>query len=327
MRRTPLFASSRVLRLSTGATWLVGAALFAHLAAAWLSVSAQPASKSISAVSLVDDRGGAALFTSAPMRPGRTETACVGLTVTGSAQSFSEVTLSAELTEHGVAPYLFLAVERGALADPARCSSFTGVPVWSGTLAELARTSPAGVPTGWRPGDPTSMAYRVSATLLDDSRAQGRRAAGTFVWALDAEPFPPTPLADAGTPRAAAPVPMGTPSAVPPSPPSEAPVATPPSTEPDGDPPRAARGGDVVQASPLQASPTTVAQVVSAVGETALAVVEDGQFPVALVAVAAGFLGVQGRLDRRDPKLALAPVHQDLNDFQDFPPTPRTAPT
>jgi hypothetical protein len=95
-------------------------------------------------------------------------------------------------------------------------------------------------------------------------------------------------------------------------------------SDPDEDSPE---GGDVVQAPPLQASPTTVAEVAAAVGETALAVVEDGQFPLALVAVAAGFLAVQGRLDRADPKLALARVHQELNDFRDFPELPRTAPT
>ena len=97
----------------------------------------------------------------------------------------------------------------------------------------------------------------------------------------------------------------------------------PPLTDRGGDPPRGT--GDVVEAPPLQAAPTTVAEVAAAVGETAIAVVEDGQFPLALVAVAAGFLAVQGRLDRSDPKLALARVHQELNDFRDFPELPRTA--
>ena len=80
----------------------------------------------------------------------------------------------------------------------------------------------------------------------------------------------------------------------------------------------------MVQAPPLQGFPSTVREVVAAVGATALAVVADGQFPLALVAVVVAFLFVQGRLDRRDPKLALAPVRQDLNDFQDFPSMPRT---
>ncbi len=105
------------------------------------------------------------------------------------------------------------------------------------------------------------------------------------------------------------------------------PTPTPPVADPGGETLREDGGGDVVQAPPLQASPSSVAEVAAAVGETALAVVEDGQFPLALVAVVAGFLAVQGRLDRRDPKLALARVRQELNDFRDFPELPRTAPT
>jgi hypothetical protein len=363
VRPPPLAPSPRLLRSCTGAAWLVGAALLAHLTAGWIELPVEPAAASTSAVSLVDDRGGTALFTSTGLRPGASETACVSLAVTGSARSTGEVTLSAEVTEEALAPYLHLTVERGTLGNPARCASFTGAPAWSGTLAQLPRTAAAGIPTGWRPGDATTTTYRVSVTVLDDPRAQGLRAAARFVWALDFEPTPeptpdptppPTPVptpsptpapapTPAPTPRpeppAPRPTPTPTPSAVPtlqpePEPvlPSETPSPTPapPGTDPDGDdpdgdPPRGDGGSDVVQAPPLQASPTTVGEVVTAVGETALAVVEDGQFPLALVAVVAGFLAVQGRLDRRDPKLALARVRQELNDFRDFPELPRTA--
>ena len=368
MRPSPPLASPRLLTSSGVAASLAGAALLAHLAAGWVPVPVEPAAASTSAVSLVDDRGGAAMFTSTGLRPGHTETACVALAVTGSARSSSEVTLSAQVTEDDLAPYLHLTVERGALGDPARCASFTGVPAWSGTLAQLPRTAAAGIPTGWRPGTSSSTTYRVSVTVLDDHRAQDLRAGATFVWALDLEPAPepeptpdpapeptpdpapePTPDPAPGPvapPPAPAPgptpepepastaTPTPTPSAVPaprsePVLPSEAPspTPTPPVTAPVGDLPGRDGDGDVVQAPPLQGSPTSVAEVVSAVGETALAVVEDGQFPLALVAVVAGFLAVQGRLDRRDPKLALARVHQELNDFRDFPELPRTAPS
>ncbi|MGY1760488.1 hypothetical protein ACI79G_13075 [Geodermatophilus sp. SYSU D00779] len=355
MHPSPLPAYPRLLRSSRGAAWLVGAALCAHLTAGWVELPVEPAAASTSAVSLVDDRGGAALFTSTGLRPGETETACVALAVTGSPRSTTEVTLSAQVAEDALAPYLFLTVERGALGDPARCASFTGVPAWSGTLAQLPRTAASGIPTGWRPGGSASTTYRVSVTVLDDPRAQGLRAAASFVWALDFEPTPeptpdpaptlqptpdPVPAPDPTPEPEPAPEPAPTPSAVPtptpsavPTPqpepvlPSETPSPTPapPVTDRGGDLPRG--DGDVVQAPPLQASPSTVGEVVTAVGETALAVVEDGQFPLALVAVVAGFLAVQGRLDRRDPKLALARVHQELNDFQDFPELPRTAPT
>src|SRR3712207_1254603 len=187
-------ASPRLPRSSRGAAWLVGAALFAHLGAGWVPHPVEPAAASTSAVSLVDDRGGAALFASTGLRPGHTETACVALAMTGSAQSSSEVTLSADVAEDDLAPYLSLAVERGTLGDPSRCASFSGVPAWSGTLDQLPRTAAAGIPTGWRPGSATSTVYRVTVTVLDDPRAQGLRAAATFVWALDVEPVPePTP--------------------------------------------------------------------------------------------------------------------------------------
>ncbi|SDN32146.1 hypothetical protein SAMN05660642_04572 [Geodermatophilus siccatus] len=351
MRPSSLTTSPRLLGSSRGAVWLVGAALLAHLTAGWVELPVEPAAASTSAVSLVDDRGGSALFTSTGLRPGATETACVALAATGSARSTGEVTLSAEVTEDALAPYLYLTVERGRLGDPARCASFTGVPAWGGTLAQLPRTAAAGIPTGWRPGDSASTTYRVSITVLDDPRAQGLRAAASFVWALDFEPIPeptpdpvpipdpePTPVlvpvpAPEPTPTptptpapSAVPTPTATPTPQPePVPPSETPSPTPapPATDPAEDPPRGG-GGDVVQAPPLQGPPTTVAEVAAAVGETAIAVVQDGQFPLALVAVAAGFLAVQGRLDRSDPKLALARVHQELNDFRDFPESPRT---
>ena len=375
--RPPLLGTSPRLLSSRGAAWLVGAALLAHLTAGAIELPVEPAAATTSAVSLVDDRGGTALFTSTDLRPGATETACVALAVTGSARSTGEVTLSAEVTEDALAPHLLVTVERGTLGDPARCASFTGVPAWSGTLAQLPRAATAGIPTGWRPGDSPSTTYRISVTVLDDHRAQGLRAAATFVWALDFEPVPeptpepvpaptpdpvpipetapgpvapgpapapaptPTPVpvpVPAPTPAPIAapepPTPTPTPSAVPApqpepvlAPETQSPAPAPPGSDPGGDPPRGDGTGDVVQAPPLQASPTTVAEVVTAVGETALAVVEDGQFPLALVAVVAGFLAVQGRLDRRDPKLALARVRQELNDFRDFPELPRTAST
>ncbi len=386
MRRSPLPASPPPLS-SRGAAWLFGAALLAHLTAGWIELPVEPTAASTSAVSLVDDRGGAALFTSPGLRPGYTESACVALAVTGSARSTSEVTLSAEVTDDDLAPYLFLTIERGALGDPTRCASFTGVPAWSGTLAQLPRTAATGLPTGWRPENSASTTYRISVTVLDDHRAQGLRAAAAFVWALDFEPIPeptpqptpsptpqptpepapqptptpipapepapqPTPIPASGpvtpapapapepTPGPATPAPTRTPTPTPapsgePTPqpepvlPSEvpSPTPTPPVADPGGETLREDGGGDVVRAPPLQASPSSVAEVAAAVGETALAVVEDGQFPLALVAVVAGFLAVQGRLDRRDPKLALARVRQELNDFRDFPELPRTAPT
>ncbi|WP_448614212.1 hypothetical protein [Modestobacter sp. URMC 112] len=329
------------------------------LAGGWLPTDLRPAAAGTSAVSLVDDRNGAALFTATRLHPGYVETACVALSVSGSAQSFSEVTLSAEVTQDALAPYLQVSVERGTLTDPASCATFSGGQVWDGTLAQLPRTPAAGIPTGWQPGELPSTVYRFTVTVLDDPRAQGLGAAAAFVWALDVEPVmpepdpvpepvpapvpepvlptdpagepAPEPIALPPAPVAAPPTPTPTPTrpqpALPtdPTPLPSIPVDNPaPAVRPTGGPPRT---GDVVQAPLLKAFPATVEEVVAAVGETAIAVVNDGQFPLALVAVVVGFLAVQGRLDHRDPKLALAPVRTDLNDFRDFPEMPRTATT
>ncbi|WP_448642482.1 hypothetical protein [Geodermatophilus sp. URMC 63] len=350
MRAAPQLPPRRAAGGGRAAAWLVGAALFASLAGEWLPVGTTPAAASTSAVSLVDDRGGAALFTSTGLTPGRTESTCVALAVSGSAASLGEVELSATGTGGDLAPYLQVGVETGTLADPASCATFSGVPVWSGTLDRMPADATAGIPTGWRPASASEAVFRLTVTVLDDPGAQGRRAAATFVWALDVEPVPPapepTPPALPGrtpepeptptptpTPTATpTPTPMPTPEVLPapvpePIPTPEVPSPTPPPT-PDDPPPVS----DVVQAEPLQAPPATVAEAVAqavaevaaAVGETAVAVAQDGQFPLGLVGVVVGFLFVQGRLDQRDPKLALARVSSDVHDFQDFPRTPRT---
>ena len=61
VRPSPLPTPPRLLRSSRGAAWLVGAALLAHLTAGWVELPVEPAAASTSSVSLVDDRGGAAL--------------------------------------------------------------------------------------------------------------------------------------------------------------------------------------------------------------------------------------------------------------------------
>ena len=43
-------------------------------------------------------------------------------------------------------------------------------------------------------------------------------------------------------------------------------------------------------------------------------------FPGSLIFLVLGFLAVQSRIDRSDPKLALAPVHADPD--LEFPPPP-----
>jgi hypothetical protein len=50
------------------------------------------------------------------------------------------------------------------------------------------------------------------------------------------------------------------------------------------------------------------------VAKVAAAIAEEPQktaFPVGLIFVVIGFMALQGRIDRNDPKLALAPVFAD----------------
>jgi hypothetical protein len=105
----------------------------------------------------------------------------------------------------------------------------------------------------------------------------------------------------------------------------------------------AGAGSDVIEAPPLKTGPVAamqaavqaavqavaeaVAQAAQQVGQTAVAVAHDGQFPVALIGVVAAFLFLQGRLDRRDPKLALARVREELSEYHEFPEPPTTETT
>ena len=60
----------------------------------------------------------------------------------------------------------------------------------------------------------------------------------------------------------------------------------------------------------------SVAKVAAAIAEEP----EKTAFPMGLIFVMAGFMGLQGRIDRNDPKLALAPVFADP-DLEFRPPS------
>lgn len=64
-------------------------------------------------------------------------------------------------------------------------------------------------------------------------------------------------------------------------------------------------------------APTAGESVINQLGKIATEAVRQAAFPLALILMVIGFLMVQNRLDRKDPKLALAPVdsEQDLLSF------------
>jgi hypothetical protein len=277
------------------------------------------------------------------------QSACIGLTAGGSADPATEVALSADVQRGGLAPYLQVWVERGSVPAGGSCAAFTGAQIWNGTLDRFPGTATAGIATGWRPAVAQRSVYRFTVTVLDDPRAEALRTSATFRWSLTEEgppPADPTPEPVA-TPTPTAAPPSSTAAPSPSDPPgsttADAPVPTAPPTSPPpaapapASPVPTASGGRtrVVEAPPLQAGPAAAVQaalaaagqVAQQVGKTAVAVAHNGQFPLGLVGCVAGFLFLQGRLDRRDPKLALARVREELSEYRDFPEPPPTETT
>ncbi len=81
-------------------------------------------------------------------------------------------------------------------------------------------------------------------------------------------------------------------------------------------------GDDVLEPPPISTGPSLASKVLDAavgVAKTAVGVLKKGHFPLALLVIIGGFLIFQGMIDRRDPKLALARVREELSDFEDFP--------
>lgn len=78
-------------------------------------------------------------------------------------------------------------------------------------------------------------------------------------------------------------------------------------------PPLSDSGSEVVQSASRMPGPalfTTVAALAAAAVETAA-------FPLVLLLVVVLFLGIQDRIDRRDPKLALALIRAESLRFSD----------
>jgi hypothetical protein len=266
---------------------------------AQLATTAAASTAGASAVSLVDDDGGAALFSSAGLSPGQVQAACVGLTAHGSVDPSTEVSLTADLQPGGLAPYLQVWVEQGTVPPGGSCGAFAGAVVWSGTLDRFPATGTAGIPTGWHPAVTPRSVYRVTVTVLDDPRAQGLRTAAGFRWAFSEAAPPPTTRSAPTT--AAAPTADGVPTPAAPrttDPASQVATATAGQSEPaavtsqppspPSTPPRATGGPRaVVEAAPITSGPVAAVQAalaaagqaVQQVGKTAVAVAHNGQFP------------------------------------------------
>lgn len=147
-----------------------------------------------------DSSPAGSLLTMSDGRPGDAPVVgCVRVTYTGNVPA--GVRLYGTAGGSGLGQYLNLTIERGTLAGGTlpSCTGFTpdgstyaaanGV-VFTGTLAGFATTHgtyanalpdpTAASPTTWTPG--TTVAYRFTATVQNNSAAQGLTAAPTFWW-------------------------------------------------------------------------------------------------------------------------------------------------
>jgi hypothetical protein len=330
--------------------WVVAAALGAVLLAfpGWVPNTLEPTASVLATVALTDDDGDAALFSSAALRPGRTEQAC--LTVTAGAASTGPVFLEARIGDAGLAPYLEVAVESGTGGRFGDCTGF--VPegtAFTGTLEQLG--VPGGVDTGWQPAAAGSRTFRITAGVADDNAAQGTTASATLVWGVTdaATPAPTTAPPTTAPPTTAPPTtappttapPTTAPTPVPgpdpttqPAPsgddatPSASPSGTPdgtPQVGPDASPEVSPEASPDVSPDPGRGSGAGVSPggtpgTGTGDGEqarsltqrfllTARGLAEHSGFPVLLLAAVFLFFALQNRLDSRDPKLALAPMY------------------
>ena len=255
---------------------------------AWLGDGEERATGQVlGSVRLLDNDGDAAMFTNTVLTPGVGVSRCIEIGYAG-ASGPGSVHLAAESVRGALVDALDVTVERGPPGAPARCAGFSGTRVFSGPLRALTarRAGHSGVATGWRPGDGGGdvQSFRITVVLNVRARpAAGAGAQADFVWRLQPATTLPAP-AGAGTS----------------SPTLPAPVVTASSAEPGGQ--------DIAAAPSTAAQPSLVRRLLRALTLLAKEIGEHAAIPIAVIVVMVVFLLVQGAADRRDPKLALAPV-------------------
>ena len=274
-------------------------------------------------VGIFDDDGGQALFPGLTLAPGHQYTQCLlvgaGPTSAQDTVQFGVAGVSGELAQH-----LLLRVEAGAGARFGDCSAFSGSSIFSGSLADLSSAGQGyGVPTGWRPAQSASTAFRITVFLAPALTRQGLQTHGRFVWRLVSTAVaPPTPTAgsgaqpgpslDSGSGSRPAPLRDGAPSASP----TTSPTGT-VAVEPTPPSPAGARPAWPEPDISIGQRLARLAEIVDQARRAVVAMVVEPQYPVTAILVALFFLLVQDQIDRRDPKLAA--VARQRDNAADFP--------
>jgi hypothetical protein len=304
--------------------------------------------RSADRLTLVDDDGGRPLFSVPALAPGKRFVRCIQVTYRGDRSA--ELRLSGDVGGSGLADELLLTVERGSGGGYGSCSGFRGAVVYEGTLAAL----PAQRGVAHRAADGERVSYRFTVDAAPTLSAAMLTASATFTWqATEASddqgdepgggspastapsPTAPSDQGDAGAPE----VPATAPAA-----PADAAGAT-----PKGDRDRRSRdsgeAGRRAEPAPggerdARGAPGSkddgsgrgmadaLRRAVAAVAAVAAEGAKRAAFPVLLLLLMAAFLLAQHRLDSRDPKLALAPVHAEPDlPFVELGGRPITDPT
>ena len=279
--------------------------------AALRGLGSERASFSTAALEVSDDDAASALFTVSKVAPGQPLTRCIALSYRGPASAV--VRLHGTSTGSGLDEALQMTVEAGSGGTFNDCSGFSGsVLLYRGSLAGFTATHgdvTSALDTFFPSQETETKAFRFSLTLDDAPEAQGRTASATFTWDAAELPPPPPPAPPAPNPPAPAP----------PEPAPPAPAPTEPTTPPGPAPsePTAAEAGARSSASGPKARTQPGAETgpqpstFVLAGRLAKEVSEKAAFPIALLVVVGIFLMIQDRIDRKDPKLALAPVYAE----------------
>ncbi|MDX6244607.1 MAG: hypothetical protein QOE76_2330 [Frankiales bacterium] len=300
---------------------------------------------------LTNDAGGTPLFDQSELRPGTTAVRCITITESDQQAPVAPVSVAATAVTGELAAYLQLTISAGSGGGFGDCSDFAGTTIFAGSLAALAQQGDLQTGWQAAPGshrtfevtatindDNGAQNKATTATLAwtasDASQASGVPSpspaasgpAGSSPTAQSPSPAPPTPepaTSSAGEtqvvpqptqpPRSPAapgpnrssssPRPTATVQATQPRPSASVPAASTPDVPGGGLPTNAGK--------PAAPAHTSAAPRATGYGALAAALIRNAVFPLWLLLLVLLFLLVQDRIDRRDPKLALAPTYGD----------------
>jgi hypothetical protein len=312
----------RIDRSAPGAVRLLALLCLAGLVTAGLQAglgdARPPAPEELHRLDLASADGDVAMFRSAGLVPGHVESRCVGVAAPGRGAATTVVVRAVDVTG-ALAEHLELRIDEGDAG--VGCDAFTGTTVFEGTLAELALLSAAppdlGATTSWQPVDGAERAFRVTVQVEDVPGAASLSAGATFAWSLRAGAAAASggesatgaaPGTEVGTTFPAGPAAEG--------------AVQPPGPSADGGPgavtgrtdgPSFSAGPPAPQPSLAAAADGSLDRLVTNVRALLSGLADRPGLPLVPLLLVAGFLLVQHHVDRRDPKLALAPLHPETD--------------